>query len=104
LSGEINYPLELFAKSLGGLLVFSFVLYCILEGIQDLRKEEFMNAKFFRFYGLFIEILTFGFVLSVLKDPVDPGEFSGMILMLVILLLLIFVDIRKFWRGYSQRW
>ena len=50
-----------------GLLSLSFSFYCIVIGIQEIRMEKMINARYFEIFGLFFELLVFlgGFYLVI---------------------------------------
>jgi hypothetical protein len=92
-------PLIILTFCLVGLLLISVVLYCVIEGIQELKEQQLISAKFFRFYGLFSEVWLFaGGVLifaRLLFVQTSVWYIVISLLWIVSLLILIVADIRK---------
>lgn len=54
-------------ERLSGVVVLTFVLYCIIAGIQELKQTSFTNARFFDIFGLFFEILVFTATVFIIR-------------------------------------
>ena len=89
----------LFFITLGGLLTFSFVTYCIVIGLQEIKKRPMTEAKYFQIFGLLFEILIFvgGLYLLVilLRQQSDFWRIGLMFLWQLGLLTLLTVDIKR---------
>src|SRR5262245_61372476 len=89
------------AQGLMILVVGTFVLYCVLMGIQEITNNQFIQARFFNIFGLVFEVIAFFSILYILKISGGEGFEVWEIALLAIwqigLLALIVVDIRKFW-------
>lgn len=86
-----------FATGLAGLLALTFLLYCLLEGLQELRNKEIIQAKFFKVFGLIFEVILF--VTGAYILTISRGLFSWWTTLIIFptigLLILITVDVRK---------
>ena len=91
--------LGLFFIILGGLLTFPFVTYCAVIGLQEIKEQQKIEAKFLQAFGLLFEILIFIgglYLLFVLvRQPFDFWRIGLMILWQLGLLTLLSVDIRR---------
>ena len=89
----------LFFIILGGLLTFSFVSYCIVIGLQEIKKRQMTEAKYFQAFGLIFETLIFvgGLYLLVilLQQQSDFWRIGLIILWQLGLLTLLTVDIKR---------
>jgi hypothetical protein len=63
----------LFFTTLGGLLTFSFVSYCIVIGLQEVKRRQMTEAKYFQTFGLLFEMLIFvgGLYLFIVLLPAN---------------------------------
>lgn len=90
---------ELFFTTLGGLLTFSFVSYCIVIGLQEIKKRQVTEAKYFQTFGLLFEILIFvgGLYLFIvlLRQQSDFWGIGLMLLWQLGLLTLLIVDVKR---------
>ena len=90
---------DIFATGFSGLLIFTFLLYCLLEGLQELRNMKLIQAKYFRTFGLFFEVLIFLsglFILVSANGYLSPWWFALIVIFQVIgVLTLVIIDIKK---------
>jgi hypothetical protein len=89
----------LFFIVLSGLLTFSFVSYCIVIGLQEIKKRQPTEAKYFQTFGLLFEILIFvgGLYLLfvLLRQQSDFWRIGLMFLWQLGLLTLLIIDIKR---------
>ena len=82
-----------------GMLGFTFILYCIIEGIQEIKNKRIVHAKYLSLYGLVFESLILSGNLLVFLIMGFPKLFIDKILALILvvgLLFLIVFDFKKF--------
>jgi len=90
-----------------GLTIFvvgTFVLYCVLMAIQEITSNQFINARFFNVFGLFFEVVIFIVTLYMLKiagGVLEPVNLALVIVWQLGMLILIIVDVRKFFVSAS---
>ena len=91
--------IDLFLVILSGLLTLSFVGYCIIMGLQEIRGQKFIEAKYFESFGIFFELMIFLgglYLLSIqLQTQSDLWRIGLMALWQIGLLTLLVVDIKK---------
>ena len=84
---------------LSGLLTLSFVGYCIIMGLQEIRNQKIIDAKYFESFGIIFELMIFLgglYLLSILlQKQNDPWRIGLMALWQIGLLTLLVVDIKK---------
>jgi hypothetical protein len=84
---------------LGGLLTLTFVTYCIIIGLQEIKDQQLIEAKYFELFGLLVEILVFaaGFYLLVILFQYQSNfwKIGLMILWQLGLLTLLIIDIKR---------
>ena len=81
------------------LIGFTFVLYCIVMGIQEIRMIQLIEARFFYVFGIFFETLIFlagFFVINVLlNSEIQNWQLPLFAVWQLLLLVIIFVDVRR---------
>jgi hypothetical protein len=89
----------LFSIILGGLLTFTFVFYCVIIGLQEIKKRQLFEAKYFESFGLLFEILIFVvglyLVVVLLRQESDFWRVGLMFLWQFGLLTLLIIDIKR---------
>ena len=84
---------------LGGLLTFTFVSYCIVIGLQEIKGRQLIEAKYFESFGLLFEILIFvgGLYLLfvLLRQQAEFWRIGLVFLWQLGLLTLLIVDIKR---------
>ena len=99
---------DVFSSGVAGLVTFTFLLYCILEGLQELRIIKLIQAKYFKAFGIFFEVLLFlaGIYILTISNATFISWWSIIIVFQVTgLLILIVVDIKKIqlrWRSFPE--
>jgi hypothetical protein len=94
---------NIFFQWMTWLVVGTFVLYCIITGIQEWSANQFIHASFFNIFGVVFEILVFLAGLYII-DIYRIKEMKLWRLVLVLLwqtglITLIVADIRRLWRN-----
>ena len=98
---NLAYPegIKLLVGSMEAVIIWTFVLYCILEGVQEITNTEFIQAIFFDFFGIIVEIITFIVMVLIFLFLIGKGIgaliISLMLLWQIGVLILIVVDLRK---------
>ena len=91
--------IRLFFIILGGLLTFSFVCYCIVIGLQEIKKRQMTEAKYFQTFGLLFEILIFAgglyLLVILMRQQSDFWRLGLVFLWQLGLLTLLTVDIKR---------
>lgn len=89
----------LFFSIFSGVLTFSFISYCMIMGLQELINRQWMEAKYFQFFGLIFELLLFVtglYLLFVLRpQQLEFWRIGLMIVWQLGLLILLIVDIKR---------
>ena len=92
---------EILFQIMSGLVTGTFVLYCVLMGIQELTDKQFIQAIFFNVFGIIFEVMIFVGVIYILrilgKQEVEIWRFALLTLWQIGLFALILVDIKKLW-------
>ncbi len=98
-SYDVAPKYQILTSVMTSIIAFTFMLYCLLEGIQEIKKRRFIHAIFFRIFGilftlllLLIQILT---SMAVLSLSLDFFVVAYTIVFGLMLLFLLIVDIRK---------
>jgi hypothetical protein len=85
---------------LGGLLTFSFVSYCLVVGLKEIKGRNSIEAKYFNVFGLFFEILIFVgglYLITVLfRQQFDLLKVGLLTFWQLGLLTLLIVDMKRF--------
>lgn len=91
--------IEIFLIMVVGLILLTFSLYCVLIGIQEIKKHQMLEAKFFEFFGLFFEFLIFLGGLYLIRMLFNQNsEYWRIGLMLVwqaVLVVFLYVDFKR---------
>jgi hypothetical protein len=89
----------LFFMLLNGLLTFSFVSYCIVIGLQEIKHRQPIDSKYFESFGLIFEILIFAgglyLLVGLVRQQSDFWRIGIMSLWQLGLLMLLTVDIKR---------
>ena len=90
--GELAIPVS-------GIVLFTFILYCIIEGFQELKEKELVDASIFRGFGIFFQIFIFGVGLLILFNIIGEPYFLWTSIALVAsqiaLIPVLIVDVQK---------
>ena len=88
------------------IISLTFILYCIIMGLQDWKNERLIHAKYFNAFGLVFEILilmiTFYLLILMLGDKSEVTQIAFFALWNAGLLILIYADIRRMWIGKRE--
>jgi hypothetical protein len=91
--------LETIFVFLDSLITVTFSAYCIITGIEEVKREQIIDARFFEVFGLFFEFLIFfgGFYLLsiLLKQPVNILRIALLMIWQFGLIVLLIVDFKK---------
>jgi hypothetical protein len=84
-----------------GSLALTFVLYCLVMGIQELKELKLVEGKYFYIFGTLYELMIFLSGLYIIR-LVGEKDFEiwriGVVMFWnIVLLTIIFLDIRKVW-------
>jgi hypothetical protein len=86
---------------ISGLTGLTFILYCIIIGIQEIKNKHFIETRFFYIFGAFFEVLIFLAGLYVLKltqvAGIEAWRIALLIFWQIVLMAIIIVDIRRLW-------
>jgi hypothetical protein len=96
---NIMGDIGLFFSIISGVLTFSFISYCMIMGLQELINRQWIEAKYFQFFGLIFELLIFvtGLYLLFLLLPqqLEFWRIGLMIIWQLGLLILLIVDLKR---------
>jgi hypothetical protein len=84
---------------LSGLISLTFSCYCEVTGLQEIKEEQIIDARFFEYFGLFFELLVFlggVYLIKILiKHSTEYWRIGLMMIWQIRLLVFILVDIRR---------
>ena len=96
---DFSDTFNIFFKVIGGLFGLTFASYCIVTGLQEIKNKQLIDARFFEYFGLLVEILIFvgGLYLLVilLRQQSDLWRTGLIFLWQLGLLTLLIVDIKR---------
>jgi hypothetical protein len=91
--------IEILLFALSGLISLSFSSYCVIIGLQEIKKEQVFDARFFEFFGLFFELLVFLgglYLLNILlKHDTEYWRIGLMMIWQIGLMVFILVDFKR---------
>jgi hypothetical protein len=92
-------PVGSLSMIINGVIGFTFVLYCVVTGIQELTRKQLIDAKFFYFFGIFFEILIFlagAYMVTVARDVgIETSRIAMLVCWQVVMAIVVFVDVRR---------
>src|SRR5688572_18809779 len=59
LSATNQGPAVISFNFIKGLVGLTFILYCVIMAIQEIKNKQLIDAKFFYVFGIFFQILIF---------------------------------------------
>ena len=91
--------IEIFLIALSGLISLTFSSYCVIIGLQEIKEEQIIDARFFEFFGLFFELLVFLgglYLLNILfGHSTEYWRIGLMMIWQIGLLVFILVDVKR---------
>ena len=91
--------IDVFFGLLDVLITTVFSAYCIITGLQEIKKKQIIDAPYFEFFGLCFQFLIFigGFYLltSLLNQPIDLWRLGLLTSWQFGLLVMMIVDFKR---------